>query len=258
MSDRRLRQTSGVVELVGVRGQNGGEAARFLSELSAGWDFLHAYETMEPLLELTFDDGRNGAASDLEDVPIALYNCLAHYVEMPHVGWLHAQARVIRQQHADFDLQLAYEGSDGPLLVRFNDDSMLMAHLQFGEAPAQPPLTRWKAGVRAGLVQRDLEAIVGLAQLAELVEQMESDERAVAETLLTALARLVQTEEPPHGVVREVLGWLGRKVDVFVDEAVKTAGKATGLVGVGVAGYQLNRHMPELAKRIKEFIEMAG
>lgn len=246
-----------MAELVEVSGKSGGAAARFLSELNAGWDFLHAYETMEPLLRLTFDDGQTGAAGDLEDVAGALYNCLAYYFEMPHVGWLHAHARVIRQQQPDFDVQLAHEGTHGPLLVRFDDGTMLMAKSQSDEPPDVLPTTRWEAGVRAGLVQRRLEEVVGLAQRAELVEQMDSGERAVAEALLSALAGLARTEQPPRGVVREALAWLGHKADVFVEEAAKTAGKAAGLAGVGLAGYQMNKHMPALAERIGELIEMA-
>lgn len=105
-----------------------------------------------------------------------------HSIETPHGDCLHAEARVIQQLRADSDLQLAYAGIDGPLLVRFNDGSRLMAHPQSGEAPGEPPLSRWSAGIRAGLLQRCLEAIVRLAHLAELVDQVESDDRSVIDS----------------------------------------------------------------------------
>lgn len=236
--------------------QEGGEATRFLEELSVVWDFFASCETSAPVLDLEFDDGRRGAIGDLPDVAEGLLNCLASYFEFPHTGSLHARATPYNMERP-FDLSIWWEGVDGPLVVRFDDGTHLSAQIE-PKRPGAPAPPRWEASVSAGIAQRQIETIVSLAQLAEFPAALSQGDRQVAEAILALLSSLTTTPEPPRSVVREVATWLGHKVDVFIEEAVKTGGKAAGLVGVGGAAIALQKHAPTLAERIRQLIELAS
>lgn len=236
--------------------QEGGEATRFLEELSVVWDFFASHETSAPVLELEFDDGRRGAIGDLPDVAEGLLNCLASYFEFPHTGSLHARATPYSMEQP-FDLSISCEGVDGPLVVKFDDGTHLSARIEPKE-PAAPAVPRWEASVRAGIAQRQMETIVSLAELAELPAALGQGDREVAEAILALLSSLTTTPEPPRSVVREAASWLGHKVDVFIEEAVKTGGWAAGLVGVGGAAIGLQKHAPGLAEHIRRLIELAS
>ena len=243
-------------DLAAPPGQDGGEAARFLSEIRTVWDFFASYETSEPLVVLEFDDGRRGAIGDLPDAAEDLLQCLASYYDLPHPGLLHAKATPYKMEATAFDLHLSYEGVDGPLVVRFGDGTLLTAQVE----PRKPsaPLTRWSAGVASGIAQQRIEAVVSLAQIAELSTLLEEGDRQVAEAVLALLSSLATTPEPPKRVVYEAARWLGRKVDLFIDEAVKTAGKTAGVVAIGGAAYAMKEHAPHLAERIRELVELAS
>ncbi len=220
------------------------------------WDFFASCESSAPILELEFDDGRRGAIGDLPDVPEGLLNCLASYFELPHTGSLHARATPYNMEQP-FDLTISWEGLDGPLVVRFDDGTHLSAHIESkkGEAPAP---TRWEASVGAGIAQRQIEAIVALAQLAEFPAALGQGDRRVADSILALLSSLATTPEPPRSVVREAATWLGHKVDIFIEEAVKTGGKAAGVVGIGGVAYAFKKHAPGLAEHIRQLIDLAS
>lgn len=107
-----------VFDLRGPNGTPTGDAARFIAALNTARHISSGIDTNASIVRLTFDDGQAGAASDFEDVPIGLYNCLTYYFEIPHTGWLHAVALVYATE-PPFELEVAYEGMDGPLMVRF-------------------------------------------------------------------------------------------------------------------------------------------
>ncbi len=153
-----------------------------------------------------------------------------------------------------FDLSIWWEGVDGPLVVRFDDGTHLSAQIE-PKRPGAPAPPRWEASVSAGIAQGQIETIVSLAQLAGLPAALSQGDRQVAEAILALLSSLTTTPEPPRSVVREVATWLGHKVDVFIEEAVKTGGKAAGLVGVGGAAIALQKHAPTLAEHIRQLID---
>lgn len=122
---------------------------------------------------------------------------------------------------------------------------------------AELPLSRWAAGVASGIAQQQIEAVVSLARRAELPDALAGVDRPVAEALLSMLGNLAATEEPPKTVVRAAAGWLAHKLDVFVEEAVKTAGKTAGVVGVGGAALLVQKHAPGLADQLRELVDLA-
>ncbi|MDQ4043919.1 MAG: hypothetical protein M3173_00515 [Chloroflexota bacterium] len=237
-------------------GQGLGEARRFLENLRATWDFFGAYETTEPLLSLKFSDGRTATVADLPDVAVSLYDYLVAFFDPPYLGSVQASASIARTE-PPFELAITCEeddGHEGPMIVSFPDGTTLVASLD--TAVANVRSDRWSAGVTTGLVQQRIEAVVSLAQTTGLTDAMPQDERDVAEALLRALGELARTSDPPRGVVREVSSWLWRKVDLFLDEAVKTGGKAAGAVAVGAVAFALHRHAPDLANQLKELVEI--
>lgn len=237
-------------------GQEGGEAARFLTDIRTVWDFFASYDTSAPLVVLDFDDGRRGAIGDLPDAAHDLLNCLAAFYELPHSGSLHARATPFHMEQAPFDLSISFEGIDGPLVVTFDDGTFLTAQIE-ARTPVDT-LTRWDAGLTSGIAQQQIEAVVSLARLAEMPAALGDGDRQVAEAILTLLGSFATAPEPPKRVVREAAGWLGHKLDVFIEEAVRTAGKAVGVAGVGGAAYLLRKHAPGLAGQIRELVELAS
>lgn len=235
-------------------GQDAGEARRFLDDLASAWNAFHGIETMEALAKLRFDDERTGHLSDLPDITEELLGMLTAFVEIPHAGSVHAVTTVWRQQGPPYDLELSYEGLDGPLVLRFNDDT----HLAGNVIPKKTVQSRWDAGVSTWLVQQQLEAIVSLAKLAEVANALPLADQQIADAILVLLARLSGAPEPPRSVVREALRWLGQKVDVFADEAAKTGGKAAGALATGTAGYVAMKYVPGLREAIRDALRIAG
>jgi hypothetical protein len=248
-------------ELERARPRAIGEADRFAKALAGAWDFLHGYETMAPLIELIFDDGRQGAADDLEDVPLALFRCLTEYMEIPHAGWLHTVARVFTEAEP-FDLRLAFQGLDGPLVLRFSDDSMVTYSLdevnQTSDERASPDdLLTWEDACASGRAQSGLEAIVGLMELSGITRLFEKDDRLIAEALAAFFGACAKTQSPPKPLLREALHWLQDKVDRFVNEAVAGAGKAVGTGVVVTLGLVAEHYFPSLAHEIAEVLRLS-
>jgi hypothetical protein len=246
-----------VGDLTEPAGQEVGEAHRFLSDLRGAWDFFGTYEAWVPLAKFAFDDGRNGAVNDLSDLVDALYNCLTAFVELPHVGTVHTVASVYGKEENPSDFELAYEGTDGPLVLRFRDGSLLTGIVEPAEK-SMPRRDRWTAGTASWLVQQQLETIASLAQQANIVEALGADAGPIAETIINLLGSLAKTQDPPRRLVREALGWLGGKVDAFADEFARTAGKAAGVATAGTGVYLVGRYLPGLAHAIHDLREVVG
>lgn len=244
-----------MTELTSPDGVPRGEARRFDSELAATWDYFHAIEDWTPLVTFRFDDGRVATVGDLEDLPAVLLNCLVAYVEVPHTGYVHLTAEVHRGS-SPFDIELAMEALDGPLTLRFADGTVLNAALP--DPAEHRSVDRWTAAVSTGLAQQLMEEVATLANRVELVEVFKQEDRLVAEQLVRLVSEMAKAEQPPRGVVREAAKWLGRKVDVFLDEAVKVAGKTAGAVAVGGVAYTLHKHFPDLAAKLGELANIAS
>lgn len=244
-------------DLTEPAGQEAGEAHRFLSDLKGAWDFFGTYEAWVPLAKFAFDDGRYSAVNDLPDVVDALYNCLTTLVEIPHVGTVHTVASVYGKDEDPSDFELAYEGTDGPLVLRFRDGSLLTGIVE----PADESISRrdrWTAGTASWLVQQQLETVASLAQQANIVDALGADAGAIAEGIINLLGSLAKTQDPPRRLVREALSWLGGKVDAFADEFARTAGKAVAVAGAGTGVYLVSRHLPGLAHAIHDLREVVG
>ncbi len=250
-----------VSELIEPDGQPAGEARRFLASLSTAQDFLASYETTAPILQLAFDDGRSGSIMDIENVPDHLYGYLLDWYDPPGAAHVMAQATVLKGD-SPFGIDVSWSTTEdddldeGPLLVVFSDGTRLTA--MFPTQEEEVGGDSWGVAVHDGSVQRLLESVVSLAQTADLLSTLEVDDRVVGEAVIQLLGHLARTNEPPRGVVREAAGWLWRKVDLFLDEATKTGGKAAGVVAVGAAGLALDRYAPGLARSLKHIIDLAS
>jgi hypothetical protein len=246
-----------VGDLTEPAGQQVGEAHRFLNDLKGTWDFFGTYEAWVPLAKFAFDDGHTGAVDDLPDVVGALYNCLTTFVDVPHVGTVHAVASVYGKEEEPSDFELAYEGIAGPLVLRFRDGTLLTATVEPAEE-SMTPRDRWTAGTASWLVQQKLEAVASLAERANIVEALGASSGPIAEAIINLLGGLAKTEDPPRRLVGEALRWLGGKVDAFADEFARTAGKAAGVAAAGTGAYLVGRYVPGLAHAIREMRELVG
>lgn len=89
-----------------------------------------------------------------------------------------------------------------------------------------------------------------------IVHGLAESDQLVADAIFALMGRLSATPNPPRGVVREALRWLGQKVDVFVEEAAKTGGKAAGAFVSGAAGYLVLRYVPQLRDAIHDVLRL--
>lgn len=99
--------------------------------------------------------------------------------------------------------------------------------------------------------------MVTLAILTALTAALDGRDSDLAEAVIALLSRLATNPEPPKGLVREAVRWLGRKVDIFLEEAAKTSGKIVGGALVGVAAFQLSKYPPELSEQVARLIDLA-
>lgn len=229
-------------------------ASMFVAELGTLWDFLATYEDDRPVLTLTFDDGRVGAVSDFPDIGRDLTRCISAYFDIPHTGTLHATAEILRSDHGSWNLELYFEGLGGPVVILFEDGSRGIAA---DVTEPEQPLGRWQAGVSSGLVQQQLEAVVTLARQVDLLDHFDVDDVKAADAILALLSALATTKNPSKDVAGGPLRWLGRKVDSFIDAAVKVAGGTAGVAAMGATGYVLKDHFSELAAHISDLIDAA-
>jgi hypothetical protein len=230
------------------------EARAFKDELGAAADFLASYETTAPIVAFDFRDGRGGTLSDIWDVSDGLLALLLSYFDLPHVGWLEVDLSV--HDRARRTVQLSFEGHDGPLIVRFSDSSMLLAD----QLPTQSPeatIDRWDVATRTGVAQQTIESVVTLAELVGLADALDGNDRRVVHALLAMLAELSTIDSPPKGPVRSALRWTLAKVDLLLDEAAKTAGKALGIAAVGAGVLVAKEHFPALEHALRGAYQLA-
>lgn len=244
-------------DLTEPAGQEASEAHRFLSDLRVTWDFFGTYEAWVPLVKFAFDDGRTSAVNDLPDVVVSLYNCLTAFLEIPHIGTVHTVASVYGKEESPSEFEIAYEGVDGPLVLRFRDGSLLTGIVEPAPEPMLPR-DRWTAGTASWLAQQQMETIASLAQQANIVEALDADAKPIAEAIINLLGSLAKTQHPPRGLVHEALGWLGGKVDAFADEFARTFGKVAGVATAGTGAYLVGHYLPGLAHAIHELRDLAG
>lgn len=180
-----------------------------------------------------------------------LFYFLSSVLDIPHTGWLPTVVSAPGQNSEEFHVDLAFEGIDGPLRIRFADKTELAGAVQ--SASRDP----WAIAIENHRVQELLEQVVTLAEAAELVSTIEKDnseEGKIAEAVLQLLAQFSTTEEPPRRIIGESLRWIGGKVDTFIDAAMKVGGTAAGLYGT----YLLGQHLPGMAQALHELRSLAG
>ncbi|TXG77024.1 hypothetical protein E6P97_02505 [Patescibacteria group bacterium] len=234
-------------------GEPAGLAARFAGLVSSAWGFFASYETMEPVVRFGLPGNVQGAAADPEDLPGALLDFVNTYMDAPHTGWLNLTATPF--QSDEFECRVALEGLDGPLRLAFTDGTELTFALP---TPVTRPPSRWATAVEAGFAQQHMESVVACAQLLELRTLVQDDDRLVLDALLHLLGEMAKAQRPPKSVVKSAASWLWHKVDTFIEEAARAGGKAAGVAGVGVAGYQINKHFPQIADHLRHLVELSS
>ncbi|MGO9660606.1 MAG: hypothetical protein ACLQVK_01050 [Acidimicrobiales bacterium] len=123
-----------------------------------------------------------------------------------------------------------------------------------GTAGGTVTTVTWETAAR-GHIQARLEEVVQFLDRSDLLALLEGDDRLTAEgikELLLSLAHVSGT--PDKSVVSGSLRWLGHKVDVFLDAAAKSSGKAVGPVAVAV----LVAYLPPLHHALDELVTLAS
>ena len=119
---------------------------------------------------------------------------------------------------------------------------------------ATEPVVTWETAAR-GYIQAKLEEVVNLLTTSDLLLLLAGDDKITAEAIRDFLSDLVHVEgTPDKSVVVGALKWLGRKVDMFLDAAAKSAGMAVGPAVVGVVAL----HLPQLHHLLNELTTLAG
>ena len=122
------------------------------------------------------------------------------------------------------------------------------------QAPLTEPVVTWETAAR-GYIQAKLEEVVNLLTTSDLLLLLAGDDKITAEAIRDFLSDLVHVEgTPDKSVVVGALKWLGRKVDMFLDAAAKSAGMAVGPAVVGVVAL----HLPQLHHLLNELTTLAG
>lgn len=181
---------------------------------------------------------------------------LSSEVDVPHVDWVGADIRISGTQYP-FSVGLALEGTDGPLHIRFGDDTELLASPDRAGTNPVPP-DPWAQAIATGDAQRLVESIVTLAEQLQLIEVVAAEDRATTEALVRLLGAMSKEPDPPQGVVREAATWLWKKVDRFMDAAAETSGKAAGAAVVAGASCAIGSRFPDLAAKLQELIEITS
>jgi hypothetical protein len=86
-------------------------------------------------------------------------------------------------------------------------------------------------------VQRTIEEFIFAfdAVADRLLPALNPDDRRQIAAYRHAAGEVAKVEDPDPGVVRAMFSWFGRKLDLFIDEATKAAGKTVGVgMGIGV------------------------
>lgn len=232
------------------------EAEEFRQTLHAAWDFLASYETMEPIVRFALRDGTEGAAAGLDDVPLALFHLLSREVEIPGSDSIHVQATILGDKRT-FPLEISFDGLDGPLRVRLPDDSSTAFDV-VPEPPAPAQDASWDAACADGSVQRSIESLVGYVRILEVGGALAPDDRRILDALIEMLAEVSKADQPPSGVVKAAVRWLGDKLDIFATEAAKWGGRGTAAVGTAGLALLVDRHLPGLRKTVHEIVSISG
>lgn len=146
---------------------------------------------------------------------------------------------------------LAFEGIDGPLIVRFADESLLTYQV----ALPKPVPESMRNGDNKEIQSR-VEAVVGLIGLTNIHHLFERDDRRTADALTALLAELATVESPPRSIVREAVRWFAGKLDKFSDAAAESAGKAAGMAAVGTVGLVAWKYLPGLREQLERLKEL--
>jgi hypothetical protein len=209
-------------------------------------------ETTAPILKVTSDELGVVEISDLPDVVGGLWGCLLNWNDPPGTSTLTVEG-FIASEDQPFRMTIGglgetYEDDAEVMLLEFDDGTALTANL------ATAPRDAWVRALTHGDVQRNIEEVVSLAIAADLPSSLTPGDRRIAQAILDLLGELATSPDPPRGVIHEAATWLWRKVDLFLDEAAKTGGKAVGAVAVGAIGYAMQRQAPELAAKLRELL----
>ena len=107
-------------------------------------------------------------------------------------------------------------------------------------------------------VQLEVEVFVSLWVEHSAALNLGSDDQRVGDALVAMASEVSKVEHPPLEVLRPAFRWLARKLDVFVDEAVKTGGKAAGVAGVAGVAMVASGQAPRLAHLAARIAEILG
>lgn len=77
---------------------------------------------------------------------------------------------------------------------------------------------------------------------------LDEETRRIADAIIAMAAEVIKSEEPPAGLLKEAFTWLGGKLDLFADEAFKTAGKTAGVVVPGMTAAGISGSLPRLVQ----------
>lgn len=173
---------------------------------------------------------------------------------------MHATALVYGCETA-FNLLMAFEGLDGPLVLRFDDDSRV--DYEIGGVDALdlqwevPASSTWSDASGTGSAQQRLEAVSTLIELSGVGELFDPEDQLLLEAVKALLAALARDQRPPRSLAEAALRWLGQKIDRFVDEAATTSGRAVGILGGAGLGMVAVHYFPQLGEMIKELTRLA-
>jgi hypothetical protein len=99
-----------------------------------------------------------------------------------------------------------------------------------------------------------IEVLVSLWREYSEEVPLDPEDRRVADAIVEMASEVSKVGHPPREILGPALRWLGRKVDVFVDEAVKVGGKAAG-VGLGAA---VTGQLPRLGQLLADISKLVS
>jgi hypothetical protein len=232
--------------------RSGPLADDFVASLGVVWDFFATYETSAPLAVIESGDvGR--VVADPPDVSRSFIDFFEAFSDGQDT--LRATVQPFGNGEKSHDFVMSLGSGDDALVLTFDDGSQAAV-----ETPPPRPMRAdpWAAAAASGEAQQLIESFVTLYQLANVAAALPPEDRRVVEASLTLLGETATTARPPKHLVRSVVRFLGEKANLFIDEAVKTAGKAAGVLGVGAGAYVVKDHLPALAQMLQQLRQLAG
>lgn len=105
---------------------------------------------------------------------------------------------------------------------------------------------------------RAVESFVSLWNGISPTLWVDPDDRRIGDALAAMAAELVKTENPPKSVLRTSFEWFAHKLDVFAEEAAKSAGSTAGKAGMIAGTVAASGQLPKLVEAASNVLKHLG